>query len=115
MTAVVGAGGAGAGGAGGAGAGGGMAAGGKIVGGIGQLAGGLANVYGAYKGAQMAQKQFDEDKRRYENQLMRMREMDAISKYQMGLGNTQTFQQMAEQKGQGLQETYGNYNRTIGR
>ena len=98
-----------------AGAAGGMALAGNVIGGAGQIVGGLASAYGAYKGAQLAEEQFKDDQRRYEEQVLRMREMDAISKYQMGLGNTATFQQMAEQKGQGLQDTYGNYNRMIGR
>ena len=44
-----------------------------------------------------------------------MREMDDITKRQMALGNTATFQQFAENKGKDFQDTYGSYNQRIGR
>lgn len=88
---------------------------GQAMGGVGKAAGGLADIYGTYKGIQMAEKQFAEDKRRYEDQLVRMRQMDALAMSQMDLGNIATKQGMAQTQASGLQNTYGTYNRMIGR
>ncbi len=92
-----------------------FAAGGKVAGGTGKLIGGLANIYGTYQGVQMAEKQFAEDKRRYEDQVERMKMMDAMSQNQMNLGNLGQFQQLAMGQEDRIQDTYGNYNRMIGR
>ena len=92
-----------------------MMAGGQVAQGAGQMAGGLAGIYGTYKGVQMAEKQFEENKRRYDDQLERMRMMDAISQRQMGFGNLQQFQESAMAQEDRLQDMYGSYNRQIGR
>lgn len=93
----------------------GAAATGQALAGAGKFAGGLANVYGAYKGAEMARDQFSDDRERYEAQLERMRMLDALTKNQLNLSNLAQFQQNATGQENRLQNIYGNYNRSIGR
>ncbi len=92
-----------------------LAAVGQGMGGAGQMAGGLAGIYGTYKGLKLQEDQFKEDKERYRDELMRMREMDALSKQQLNLGNLGTFQQLAQGQEDRLQDMYGSYNRMIGK
>lgn len=88
---------------------------GSMVGGAGQAAGGLGQIYGTYRGAELAEKQYQEDKRRYEDELQRMRMMDALTQQQLNLSNLGQFSQLAGQQQDRIANKYGSYNRMIGR
>jgi len=92
-----------------------MAAVGQGMGGLGTMVGGLANIYGTYRGLELQQKQFEDDQARRDKELERMRMMDALSKRQLDYGNLGQFQQLAMNQEDRLQDTYGSYNASIGR
>lgn len=86
---------------------------GKVAGGAGTAGSGIAGLYGTHQQVLLNQKLYEQDRKRYEDELNRMRMLDALSQRQMNLGNLGTYGELAQGQADRLQNIYGKYNRMI--
>lgn len=88
---------------------------GQVAQGAGTAGSGLGSLYGTHQQVQLNQNLYEQDKRRYEDELARMRMLDELSKRQLNLSNFGTYQNLAQGQEDRIQDTYGQYNRMIGK
>lgn len=86
-----------------------------VIQGVAQGVAGLASIYGAYKGAQQAEKDYDLALKTFKDAQLRAQNQDILQGQQIELGNIVGLGQYAQGEQKNVLDQYGAYNRRIGR
>jgi len=86
-----------------------------IAQGVLQGASGLAGIYGAYKGAENAERDYELALEEFKALKRRAEQQDEVQAQQLELGNIVGLGQYAQGEQKNVLDQYGSYNRMIGR